>query len=88
MVEEPTGDAVAEGPDLATSSAWPRFGPAAAQRGMGAVMSTALLPGARPPCLSGALNIYAHRPGGLEPPAGIAAPPAADVAVTAEVGHG
>ncbi|MBE8523954.1 GAF and ANTAR domain-containing protein [Amycolatopsis sp. H6(2020)] len=64
----PAGPAMADSPDLAASSTWPRFGPAAAQRGMGAVLSTALLADARPAQLSGALNIYARRAGGLGEP--------------------
>ncbi|MBB4908467.1 ANTAR domain-containing protein [Actinophytocola algeriensis] len=59
------GPAVATSDNLATDEAWPRFGPAAAERGLFAVLSTALLPNARPPHLSGALNIYSRRPGGL-----------------------
>ncbi|MEV6903998.1 ANTAR domain-containing protein [Amycolatopsis sp. NPDC051372] len=65
---DPAGPAVADSPDLATTSRWPRFGPAAAQRGWGAVMSTALLTDAQPPRLSGALNVYARRAGGLGEP--------------------
>jgi GAF domain-containing protein len=62
---EPDGPAVAASDDLATDRTFPRFGPAAAERGMGAVLSTALLPNAEPPHLTGALNIYSRRPGGL-----------------------
>jgi hypothetical protein len=46
--------------DLAVSPDWPKFGPAAAERGYHSVLSTALLP-ATSPRLSGALNIYARR---------------------------
>lgn len=51
--------------DLAAEPAWPTFGPAAVEHGYIAVLSTALLPDARPPRLSGALNIYARRSGVL-----------------------
>jgi len=59
------GPAVAVSHDLAVEPAWPRFGPAAAAHGMRSVVATALLPDAEPPQLSGALNIYSRRPGGL-----------------------
>jgi GAF domain-containing protein len=62
---DPAGPAVATSDNLATDQSFPRFGPAAAERGMGAVLSTALLPNAQPPHLTGALNIYSRRPGGL-----------------------
>lgn len=52
--------------DLAAEPAWPTFGPFAAGRGLTAVLSTTLLPDARPPRLSGALNIYARHPGALD----------------------
>jgi GAF domain-containing protein len=65
-VADPAGPAVASAPDLSTAAAWPRFGPAAAERGMGAVLSTALLPDVQSPRLSGALNIYSRRRYGLE----------------------
>jgi hypothetical protein len=51
--------------DLGSEPAWPKFGPAAAELGMRSVLSTALLPDATPPRLSGALNIYSRRPGDL-----------------------
>lgn len=48
--------------DLRHEPAWPRFAPAAADHGFTAVLSTTLLPDAKPPRLTGALNIYArHR---------------------------
>jgi GAF domain-containing protein len=65
-VADPAGPAVASAPDLALSSSWPRFGPAAAKQGMGAVLSTALLPDVQSPRLSGALNIYSLQPHGLD----------------------
>lgn len=51
--------------DLATSPDWPRFGPAAADRGYLSVLSTAMVSDATPPRLSGAMNIYSHKPGML-----------------------
>ncbi|MBN6039495.1 GAF and ANTAR domain-containing protein [Amycolatopsis sp. 195334CR] len=54
----PEGPAYAHSADLAKNSPWPRFGPAAARHGYHAVLSTALVPDAKPPRLSGALNIY------------------------------
>ncbi|WP_406602119.1 GAF and ANTAR domain-containing protein [Lentzea kristufekii] len=53
-VADPAGPAVAAAPDLA------------AERGLGAVLSTALLPDVQSPRLSGALNIYSRRPHGLD----------------------
>jgi GAF domain-containing protein len=46
--------------DLATELAWPIFGPAAASRGLHAVLATTL-PAAQRLHLSGALNIYSRR---------------------------
>lgn len=51
--------------DLASDPAWPQFGPAAAKLGYRSVLSTALVPDATPPRLSGALNIYSRDPGKL-----------------------
>jgi ANTAR domain/GAF domain len=51
--------------DLAHEPAWPTFGPVAAGYGYTSVLSTTLLPDIRLPRLSGALNIYAQRPGAL-----------------------
>lgn len=65
-VADPAGPAVAAASDLAAASSWPRFGPAAAERGLSAVLSTALLPEIQSPRLSGALNIYSRRPHGLD----------------------
>ncbi|MFJ7219202.1 ANTAR domain-containing protein [Amycolatopsis sp. NPDC098790] len=59
----PGGPAYALDQDLARSPAWPRFAAAATAHGLGAVLSTALLPTSRPAGLTGALNIYAHRDG-------------------------
>ena len=51
--------------DLATSPDWPHFGPAAADLGYLSVISTALVPDAEPPRMSGAMNIFARKPGRL-----------------------
>jgi hypothetical protein len=51
--------------DLATTADWPRFGPAAVDLGYRSVLSTALLVDAEPPRLSGAMNIFARKPGRL-----------------------
>jgi hypothetical protein len=59
------GPAVGRSDDLAVEPLWPRFGPATAERGFNSVLSTALLPDARPPRLSGALNLYSRSRGGL-----------------------
>ncbi|WP_410612456.1 ANTAR domain-containing protein [Amycolatopsis sp. lyj-109] len=58
----PDGPAYALDQDLAQTSAWPQFAAVATAHGLGAVLSTALLPAQRAG-LSGALNIYAHRGG-------------------------
>ncbi|MDT8912482.1 ANTAR domain-containing protein [Amycolatopsis sp. PS_44_ISF1] len=63
----PDGPAHAESQDLARGIEWPGFGPAAAALGMGSVLATALLPDARPPELSGALNVYARERAALTP---------------------
>lgn len=54
------GPGMAVSADLAHESRWPRFGPAAAQRGVGAVLSVSLLYETRPPEQAGALNFYAR----------------------------
>jgi GAF domain-containing protein len=59
---QPTGPAHATSPNLANEPNWPRFGPAAAHRGIHALLSTALLPITPPPRQTGALNIYATTP--------------------------
>ena len=61
----PSGPAEVRSDDLAVEPAWPRFGPAAAKHGVHAVLSIALLPDARPPQYSGALNLYSRNPGAL-----------------------
>ncbi|WP_410675912.1 ANTAR domain-containing protein [Amycolatopsis sp. cmx-4-68] len=58
----PDGPAYSLDQDLSRTSAWPQFAAVATAHGLGAVLSTALLP-ARRAGLSGALNIYAHRDG-------------------------
>jgi GAF domain-containing protein len=58
------GLGIAISDDLGAGREWPRFGPAAAKHGVGAVLSTALQPDSDPP-RCGALNIYSYRPGGL-----------------------
>ncbi|MDI5975440.1 GAF and ANTAR domain-containing protein [Amycolatopsis magusensis] len=62
---QPDGPAYVRSEDLGADPAWPRFGPAAARHGYHSVLSTAVLPDARPPRLSGALNLYSTRPGGF-----------------------
>jgi hypothetical protein len=62
----PDGPAMAHGPDLRCTDLWPKWAPAAVELGAGAVLSTALLPDAAPPRLSGALNVYSRRPNGLD----------------------
>jgi hypothetical protein len=61
----PTGPAMAASDDLAVDTRWPRFGPAAAALGFRSLVSTALLPDATSPTVSGALNVYSRRSGGL-----------------------
>ncbi len=61
----PSGPAMAASDDLAVDQRWPRFGPAAAALGFRSLVSTALLPDAPSPQLSGALNVYSRRPGGI-----------------------
>jgi len=63
----PSGPAMAASEDLAVDVRWPRFGPAAAALGMRSLVSTALLPDARSPQLSGALNVYSRQPRGIAP---------------------
>jgi hypothetical protein len=56
------GRAYSHSGDLTASRDWPRFGPAAADRGFLSVLSTALLVDPKPPRLSGALNIFSRKP--------------------------
>ncbi|WP_372665495.1 ANTAR domain-containing protein [Amycolatopsis kentuckyensis] len=62
----PAGPAIGWSQDLAHEPRWPSFGPGAAGLGYHSVLATALLPDARPPRLSGALNIYSSRPGAFD----------------------
>ncbi|MEU8635752.1 GAF and ANTAR domain-containing protein [Amycolatopsis sp. NPDC048633] len=62
----PDGPAIARSQDLARDPRWPSFGPGTAAHGYHSVLATALLPDARPPRLSGALNIYSSRPGAFD----------------------
>jgi hypothetical protein len=62
----PDGPAIGGSADLANDPRWPVFGPGAAAHGFHSVLATALLPDARPPRLSGALNIYSRRRGGFD----------------------
>ncbi|WP_329048013.1 GAF and ANTAR domain-containing protein [Amycolatopsis sp. NBC_01488] len=62
----PDGPAIGWSQDLAHDPRWPSFGPAAAAHGYHSVLATALLPDARPPRRSGALNIYSSKPGAFD----------------------
>jgi hypothetical protein len=55
--------------DLANEPAWPIFGPIAASHGFTTMLAMALVPDARPPRLSGALNLYARDSTALDPQA-------------------
>ncbi|WP_081191432.1 ANTAR domain-containing protein [Saccharomonospora piscinae] len=61
----PDGPGWVVSPELLTEQRWPRFGPAAADLGMRAVLATAIPMNHRPPELSGALNLYSFAPAGL-----------------------
>ncbi len=54
------GPAMALSADLAAETRWPEFAAAAVRQGYGSVLATTLLPDARAPRLSGALNTYAR----------------------------
>jgi hypothetical protein len=62
----PAGPAVAIAPDLAHEPRWPQWAPAAVGLGVGAVLSTALIPGAPTGRSVGALNVYSRSAGGLD----------------------
>ncbi|WP_410608169.1 GAF and ANTAR domain-containing protein [Amycolatopsis sp. lyj-109] len=62
----PGGPAVAIAPELATEPRWPRWAPAAAELGMGSVVSTALISGPPTGESSGALNVYSRSRHGLD----------------------
>ncbi|OLF16382.1 hypothetical protein BU204_17395 [Actinophytocola xanthii] len=57
----PGGPGMALSDDLGTDDRWPRFGRAAAEVGFRSLVSTALLPDAVRPRLSGALNVYSRQ---------------------------
>ncbi len=59
------GPALAVADDLSSQQLWPKFGPAAAERGYLSIIATALLPDSRPPQLVGALNVYSRKRFGL-----------------------
>ncbi len=48
--------------DLANEMRWPDFSRAAVRHGFASILSTLLVPDAKPPRLPGALNIYSRRP--------------------------
>lgn len=56
-----TGPGLAASADLATAPEWPTFGAAATSRGVGSVLSAALLPDPATIGALGALNIYSRR---------------------------
>ncbi|MFI5589672.1 ANTAR domain-containing protein [Amycolatopsis sp. NPDC051758] len=62
----PDGPAIARSHDLGGDPRWPSFGPGAARHGYHSVLATTLVPDARPPRLSGALNIYSTRPAAFD----------------------
>ncbi|WP_423213650.1 GAF and ANTAR domain-containing protein [Pseudonocardia sediminis] len=55
------GPAMALSGDLGLETRWPEFASAAVRNGYGSVLATTLLPDARAPRLSGALNLYARK---------------------------
>jgi GAF domain-containing protein len=62
----PTGPALAYSADLAADMKWPQWGPIAVRAGVGSILATTLLPSARPPRCTGALNVYSGQPHGLD----------------------
>lgn len=60
-----TGTALALSPNLAEDQQWPRWGPAAAEHGVGSVLAVGLFPDGEPPRL-GSVNCYATRAHGLD----------------------
>jgi GAF domain-containing protein len=62
----PSGPGHVRCEDITTESAWPKFGPAAAERGVRSVLAVALLPEVHAYDYSGALNLYSRRPYGLD----------------------
>jgi GAF domain-containing protein len=63
----PDGPAMALSDELGDDPRWPRFGSAAATLGFHSLVSTALLPDATSPRLSGALNVYSREPAAFSP---------------------
>ncbi|MEV5714573.1 GAF and ANTAR domain-containing protein [Amycolatopsis mediterranei] len=63
---EPAGPAVAVAPDLTREPRWPRWAPAAAELGVGSVLSTALIPGPPTGHSIGAHNVYSRSANGLD----------------------
>jgi GAF domain-containing protein len=61
----PDGPAYAVSDDLAAEARWPRFTEAAVRHGIGAVLSTDLMPAERGAVIGGALNVYSRKPHGL-----------------------
>lgn len=61
----PDGPGYVASDDLSTETRWPEFSAAASGHGYGAIISTELVPAAKPMALSGALNIYSREPHGL-----------------------
>ncbi|MCE3556348.1 GAF and ANTAR domain-containing protein [Pseudonocardia sp. RS11V-5] len=51
--------------DVATGEEFPKWGPAAADLGVGSAMAVGLFPAQDPPRM-GSLNVYSRRPGGLD----------------------
>ncbi|WP_328454449.1 GAF and ANTAR domain-containing protein [Amycolatopsis sp. NBC_00438] len=62
----PDGPAIGWSQDVGRDPRWPSFGPGTAAHGFHSVLATALIPDARPPRLSGALNIYSRKPGAFD----------------------
>ncbi|MBB5852058.1 GAF and ANTAR domain-containing protein [Amycolatopsis umgeniensis] len=69
----PCVDAAADGSpghvrsdDLSDEERWPDFSQAAVRHGFTAILSTVLVPEAKPPRLPGALNIYSKSPGAFD----------------------
>lgn len=63
---KPDGPAVAEWSDLATDPPWGQWAPAAADLGIAAVVSTALLPHGTDGDAAGALNVFSRSSHGLD----------------------
>ncbi|WP_410625411.1 GAF and ANTAR domain-containing protein [Amycolatopsis sp. cmx-8-4] len=62
----PDGPAIGWSQDVGRDPRWPSFGPGTAAHGYHSVLATTLIPDARPPRLSGALNIYSRKPGAFD----------------------